>query len=108
MEFIRASRRGLEAIYRPGYAYAKSGVMLHDLIRAGSGLTSLFDAPEDTELRQRSARLMRAFDGVNRKFGSGTVRFAAVGEKDAPWRIKHERRSKRWTTRWDELPAAKS
>jgi DNA polymerase V len=108
LEFIRASRRGLETIYRPGHAYAKSGVMLYDLARAGSGRTSLFDLPEDAEARQRSARLMKAFDGVNRKFGSGTVRFAAVGEEDAPWRVKHEHRSRQWTTKWDELPVAKS
>jgi DNA polymerase V len=107
LDFIHASRRGLEAVYRPGYAYAKSGVMLYDLTRAGSGQTSLFDAPEDVEARQRSARLMRAFDGVNRKFGSGTVRFAAVGDKDAPWRIKQEHRSRRWTTKWEEIPTVK-
>ncbi|MDR1345269.1 MAG: DUF4113 domain-containing protein [Bacteroidales bacterium] len=47
---------------------------------------------------------MATLDSVNKKFGRGVLRFAAEGKKDAAWHTKHDRRSPRWTTVWEEIP----
>jgi DNA polymerase V len=44
-------------------------------------------------------------DGLNQRFGRGTVSLASAGVASEPkrWAIKQERRTPRYTTRWDEL-----
>jgi DNA polymerase V len=102
-DFIQATRRGLEAIFRPGFAYAKAGVMLYELSLAGSGQGSLLELFTPKE-RPREKALMATLDAINKKMGRGAVRFGAEGPKDAAWHMQHSRRSPRWTTVWDELP----
>jgi DNA polymerase V len=102
-EFIEATRRGLEAIFRPGYAYAKAGVMLYELSLSGSGQGNLLELVTPKE-RPCEKALMATLDALNKKMGRGAVRFGAEGPKDAAWHMRHSRRSPRWTTVWDELP----
>jgi DNA polymerase V len=45
---------------------------------------------------------MKAVDEINRKFGRDTIRFAVVNP-EASWQGKCERRSSRYTTRFDEI-----
>ena len=45
---------------------------------------------------------MRAVDRLNRRFGRGTVTFAAAGIR-RPWKLRSAFLSPRYTTRWDEL-----
>jgi len=47
-------------------------------------------------------RLMKVMDGYNRSANSGQLFFAAEGA-GKPWFMKQSRKSKRFTTRWDEL-----
>lgn len=50
---------------------------------------------------------MEAVDRINREHGNGTIGLAATGlqgEKD--WTMKRQKRSPRYTTRWNELPVA--
>ncbi|HEY9823912.1 MAG TPA: DUF4113 domain-containing protein [Stenomitos sp.] len=60
---------------------------------------SLWDAPATS----KSDALMQVIDSINQQFGKGTIRFAAAGLKQS-WSMKQEKRSPRYTTRWDELP----
>ena len=54
-------------------------------------------------------RLMSVMGGLNRRFGRGTVSLATAGVASAPkqWSMKQERRTPRYTTRWDELLTVK-
>ena len=45
---------------------------------------------------------MAALDAINTQWGSGTVRYAAVGLRP-PWIMRCGHRSPRYTTRWEEL-----
>jgi DNA polymerase V len=101
--FIQATQWGLEAIFRPGYAYAKAGVMLYELSLAGNGQGNLLELVAPKE-RPREKALMATLDAINKKMGRGAVRFGAEGPEDAAWHMRHSRRSPRWTTVWDELP----
>ena len=58
----------------------------------------LFDAVN----REKETTLFKSFDKVNRKNGRDKVRIAAQGF-DRKWRLRSERLSKCYTTRWEEL-----
>lgn len=88
----------LRSIYRKGFLYYKAGVILSDLVSTDQLQTDLFDSVD----RNRSKRLMQALDEVNYRYGTGTLAFAAAGT-ERPWKTICNRRSPRYTTRWDEL-----
>ena len=97
-KLIAAAKRGLGAIWRPGYRYKKAGIMLLDLVPAASVQDALFDRPDTP----RSRALMGAVDRLNRHFGRDTISFAASGRRRA-WKLRSEFISNRFTTSWDEL-----
>ncbi|MDF7669761.1 Y-family DNA polymerase [Orbaceae bacterium ESL0721] len=96
---IRAAQKGLQSIYKKGFLFMKSGVMLLDLQpKEGNRQFDLFTA-SDTE---RSNRLMQTIDRINQKMGKNTVQIGGI-RRDAPWQIRRELLSQRYTTRWSEL-----
>jgi DNA polymerase V len=97
-ELIRYALQGVEQIYREGYRYQKAGVILTALVPAKQVQTHLFDQHD----RDRSQKLMAAIDTINAEWGSGTIRYAAMGLRPA-WIMRCARRSPRYTTRWQEL-----
>jgi DNA polymerase V len=97
-ELIRYALRGVEQIFREGYRYQKAGVILTALVPAHQIQAHLFDQHD----RERSQNLMAAIDTINREWGSGTIRYAAVGLRRG-WLMRCARRSPRYTTRWEEL-----
>jgi DNA polymerase V len=107
LELLRAASRGLDEIYRNGYAFSKAGIMLFDLSVPGSKPGNLLDWAKPETGKRPGKKLMSALDTVNRRYGRGTLRFAAEGKKESPWRVKSDRRSPRSTTSWDELPVVK-
>lgn len=100
---VAAAQRALSAIYRPGFAYKKSGVMLVGLSDKAIQQRSLFD--DDTQ-RDRSTRLMAAIDRLNRDYGRGAVTIGSAGVSPA-WRMRADNLSPRYTTRWTELPVVR-
>ena len=101
---LRAARVGLRHIYREGYEYKKAGVVLLDLAPEGAVTRDLFSqlGPE-TEARRE--RLMAVMDGINTRWGRGTVRYLAEGLVQ-PWQMRRGRMTPRYTTCWEELPVA--
>jgi DNA polymerase V len=97
-ELIGYALRGVEQIFREGYRYQKAGVILTALVPAHQVQTHLFDRHD----RERSQKLMAAIDMINTEWGSGTIRYAAMGLRPA-WIMRCTRRSPRYTTRWEEL-----
>lgn len=95
---IRAALWGLRRVYRPGFQYKKTDVLLLDLVPAGSVQGSLFLRPDPPE----RVRLMAIVDQLNARHGRDRVRFAASG-LERGWKLKAEFLSQRYTTRWDEL-----
>jgi len=97
-DLVAASLAGLQAIFRPGPAYAKAGVILMDLVEPGRFTPDLF-APQP---RPGSDRLMAVIDTINAKQGRGTIRPARLAV-DQGFSMKRERLSPRFTTSWSEL-----
>ena len=96
---VRTAFWSLKRLYRPGYRYRKAGVMLTVLPPDQGVQRDLFGASETAG----SAKLMQTLDRINRKMGKNTVRLAAEGF-DQQWQMRQNKRSPRYTTRWDELP----
>jgi DNA polymerase V len=97
-ELLFYAMAGAEAIYRPGHAFAKAGVLLLELQPETLVQGHLFEQ-RDTE---RSKLLMQTLDNLNRQFGARTLQYASAGLKKS-WGLRQEMRSNRWTTAWGEL-----
>jgi DNA polymerase V len=97
-ELLRHALRGIEQLFREGYRYQKAGVIVTSLVPAHQVQTHLFDQHD----RKRSEWLMAALDVINTQWGSGTIRYAAVGLRPQ-WITRCGHRSPRYTTRWEEL-----
>jgi DNA polymerase V len=92
-----------EAIWRPGYKFKKAGTMLTDLRPRSERQATLFDSVADQEKR---ARLNRAMDALNTKYGRDTVSIAAAGTGKRAWKMQRGNLSPAFTTNWDEIPVA--
>ena len=102
---VSAAIAGLTAIFRPGFNYAKAGVMLMDL-QADSVCQGELDLESDDP--PDHSKLMTTLDGLNQRFGSGTVLMASAGlagERRA-WVMKQERRTPAYTTCWEDIQIA--
>ena len=96
-----AAHQVLEAVFRAGYAYKKAGIMLSEITPVAGSQTSLFTSDAEKE---RSAALMSTMDAINRKWGRGTLVPLAAKGKASGWKMRRDRLSPAYTTRWDEIP----
>ena len=108
---VQAAVMGLQAIYRPGYKYAKAGVMLLDL-QPDSVVQAELDLGDGGTMEElnEKARLMTALDTINKRFGKGTMKMASAGLAGdrRVWSMKQERRTPAYTTKWADIPVAKA
>ena len=106
-QIVAAALAGLRAIYRPDYKMAKAGVMLLDL--QSDLLQQQELALEDDDVVERG-HLMSTLDGLNLRYGRGTVSMASAGlagDRRA-WSMKQERRTPQYTTRWADIAVARA
>lgn len=95
---IRAALQGLDAIFRPGHAYAKAEILLLDLRQRGEFTDDLF-----AEVQPVAAeKVMGVLDQINSRWGRGTLRPARVPVTPG-WGMKRELKSPSYTTKWAEL-----
>ncbi|MDI4635837.1 Y-family DNA polymerase [Pelomonas sp. V22] len=113
---VASAVRGLRAIYREGFRYAKAGVMLVDLQpqELAQGELDLFGGHMVGEEPKREARdrtkLMAAMDAVNQRYGRGSLLVGSAGlaADRRAWSMKQDRRTPRYTTCWEEMPIARA
>ena len=89
-----------ERLWRDGFRYAKCGVMITELLPEAVQQPALWSEVD----RERRERAWRTVDKLNAALGRGTIRILSTGPKEAAWQLRAEYQSKRWTTRWDEIP----
>jgi DNA polymerase V len=116
---VAAACEAAQSMFRPGFNYAKAGVMLMDLQDAAAlgdqGELDLSSGQEaEFTIEPDRPALMQAMDTLNRRFGRGAVRIGStttVKASDtgaASWAVRQDRRTPRYTTRWDEMQAVRS
>lgn len=98
IEIIRYALRGLELIFKPGFNYKKAGVMISGIVPENQVQIGLFD----THKREMDTKVMKALDELNRRMGRDTVKIAVQGF-GRDWQLRQERKSRCYTTRWQEL-----
>jgi len=108
-ELANAAVKGLRSIYQPGFQLAKAGVMLLDLVPDTVVQAELDWEVAASDPRDR-AKLMRAMDDVNDRFGKRTLLLGSSGftQGAETWGMKQVRRTPHYTTRWREVPVARA
>jgi len=103
-ELLKYAMRGLDIIYRPGFKYNKTGVMVMDLVPADQTQLGLFES--DTSGAKEKAT-MTAVDGINQVYGNDVVRMAKQ-EFNTKWKLRQNHLSKCYTTRFKDLMKVKA
>lgn len=102
-EIITHAMKGLDMIYRTGYNYKKTGVIVSDIIPETQVQQSFFDTAD----RSKGAQVMKSLDAVNNRFGTNLVRYAAQGYS-RNWKLRQERLSPCYTTNINQVFTIKS
>jgi DNA polymerase V len=97
-ELIKPAMQLVESLYKTGKEYKKAGVMLSGLEPDASIQGNLF-VPAS---KNGNRRLMDMMDNINFSMRDDVLKFAASG-LSRNWKMRQELRSKRHTTRWEEL-----
>jgi len=106
---VHAAVAGLHQIYQPGFDLIKAGVMLLDLSPDYLVQCEL-DLGGDGIERAGRNRLMEVMDGLNHRFGKGTLHSASTGLDNVhrEWGMRQERRTPHYTTRITDIPIARA
>lgn len=88
----------VEQLYINGPKYLKAGVMLGQIVPDASIQGNLFQPQQQNHQRL----LMQTMDNINFSQRDDVLKFASSGTT-RDWKMRQELRSKRYTTRWDEL-----
>jgi DNA polymerase V len=104
-----AALTGLRCIYRPGFLYAKAGVILLELQSASVHQGELALEEEPGSSRDKDL-LMGALDALNRRYGRSTVMLGSTGLEGErrQWSMKQERLTPQYTTRWEDMPVVRA
>jgi DNA polymerase V len=101
----RAAMMGLDRIYKPGYAYARAGICLAEILPEELCPTDLFISKRNEP--ERNASLMSTLDAINQRFGgrrSVGLGVAGLTKANRGWMMKREHMTAHYTTRWTDLP----
>jgi DNA polymerase V len=106
---VHAAMAGLHQIYQPGFDLIKAGVMLLDLAPDHLVQGELDLEDDGAEEAERSG-LMKVMDGLNNRFGKGTVHVASSGLDDPhrEWGMRQERKTPHYTTKIEDIPVARA
>jgi DNA polymerase V len=98
LALIKDALRAGQRLWRPGFRYAKAGVVLLDLRPTSETPLTLLPSIDP----ERSARLMLAMDTINQRYGRRTVVPGRAGIVQR-WSMRRQRLSPRYTTDIDEI-----
>ncbi len=97
-DIIRHAVGGLKRIFKEGYQYKKTGIIMTGLVPENQVQGNLFDQAD----HDKQKRLMDVVDRINSELGRDFVRTLSQGF-ERKWRLRQEKLSPRFTTRWDEV-----
>ncbi len=104
--FAALASSALDKIWRDGYGYVKSGIVITDIAEKGALQDDLF-AVSGSESDTKRDALHDTLDSINDKFGRGSAVVASQRQGGA-WQPKSEHRSPDYTTSWNEIPKVKA
>lgn len=101
-ELMSKAIAGLRGIYRKGFLFKKTGVMLTDIVQKENRQLS-FEEFENPHKKNKTENLMALVDSANARFGRGTLKYASEGTGQG-WSMRRNFKSPNYTTNWNELP----
>lgn len=102
MNLISKAILGLRKIYKDKCLYKKAGIMLADLVPEDHIQYNFFE-----KFDGRKKNLMKTIDSINNSIGKGSLQFASEGIHKR-WKMKFDKKSNCYTTRWNELLIVKT
>ena len=97
-ELIHYAVLALKNLYKKGYKYKKSGVIVSDVIPAEGTQSVLWDDKN----RNKNKKLLQVIDKINQQAGIEKVKFAIQGT-DKTWKMRQENLSPKYTTNWGDI-----
>lgn len=97
IEIAEYAIKGLEKIYKEGFSYKKAGVIVLDFTPENEYQTTLFE-----NSNPKHKQVMQAMDKINSQIGQHKVKLASQ-DKNRTWKMKQEKLSPRYTSRFDEI-----
>ena len=94
----------LQKIWRDGFHYKKSGVILTDIGPNTSIQQNLFDTTDHV----KQQRLTRAIDAINKREGTDTVHLAVQSDSFCKWNLKQDFKSPCYTTNIKDVLVVKA
>jgi len=98
MEIVKTAIKGLESIYRDDCIYKKAGVIVGRIVPQEQMQLSLFDSLD----REKRKSINVAVDKINATMGKNKVKLAVQGN-GRKWRLKQEKLSPCYTTRFTDI-----
>lgn len=95
---VHQCRLLLNRIYRKGYRYKKSGVIVSELVPDEGRQKTLWQGEAD----DRMEKLMRVMDRLNTSGDHDLLKFAVQGN-GSNWKMRQHNLSPRYTTKWKEI-----
>lgn len=102
IEISNFALEGLEKIFKQGYEYKKAGVVIMDFTTESEHQLNLFE-----NSNPKHKKLMSTIDKLNNSIGQKKIRLASQ-DLDRTWKMKQEKLSPRYTTRFDEIMIIKA
>ena len=97
-EIVSKANIALQTIYNNACIYKKAGVIVQSIVSENEVQASLFDTID----RKKRNRLMCSIDKINMLMGRDKIRLAAQGF-DRKWKLKQEKLSPCYTTRFSDI-----
>ena len=89
--------KGLEQIYKEGYAYKRAGIVVSGITDANQKQLNLFN-DEDS----RHQQLMKTIDGLNKRIGEQKIKLGGQ-DLERTWKMRQEHLSKNYTTNINQI-----
>ncbi|HPF92814.1 MAG TPA: Y-family DNA polymerase [Tenuifilaceae bacterium] len=99
----KAALAGLNEIFIPNLLYKKAGVIVSQISSANAIQQNLFEQFD----HQRLDAVSKVTDFLNTKYGGKTIKLAVQGST-REWRLRQEKLSPGYTTRWDDILTVKT
>lgn len=97
IEVARFAVLALEKIFKQGYQYKRTGVIVHELTPDNSWQQSLFE-----NRNEKHVPLMKTIDKLNAAYGQQKIRLGSQ-DLDRVWKMKQERLSPGYTTKISDI-----
>ncbi|KAB2868453.1 MAG: Y-family DNA polymerase [Bacteroidales bacterium] len=102
-DLAKAALAGLRKIYIPNILYKKTGVIVSEISSEKNIQGNLFKTTD----REKLNKISKVTDSLNAKYGRDKLKLAVQGNKKE-WKLKQEKLSPCFTTRWEDILKVKA